>query len=161
MNCQELFIGSPILIHGQDFLANLYKFELMEFDVILGMDWLSKHRVHVDCLKQKMTLRGLTRKEIVHRGKPGASGVGLISAITAQKLHGRGCEGYLCNVVQTETPKRPLESIPIVQEFPNVFSKEISGIPPPQEVAFCIDLISGSTPSLGPYIEWRQWNLRS
>jgi len=38
VNFQELFIDYSILIQGQDFLANLYKFELRKFDVILGMD---------------------------------------------------------------------------------------------------------------------------
>jgi len=41
VNYQKLFIDCHILIQGQNFLANLYKFELMKFDIILGMDWLS------------------------------------------------------------------------------------------------------------------------
>jgi len=43
VKCQELFINYPILILGQDFLTNLYKFKLMKFDVILDTDELSKY----------------------------------------------------------------------------------------------------------------------
>jgi len=43
VSCKELFVDFPILIDRQNFLADLYKFELIEFDVILGMDWLAKH----------------------------------------------------------------------------------------------------------------------
>jgi len=78
-------------------------FELTKFNVILGMDGFSEYQAHIDCLKQRITFRGLTGKEIVHRGKPRGSGVRLISAIRAQKLMGRSCEGYLYNVVRTKT----------------------------------------------------------
>jgi len=44
VSCQELFVDCPILIHSYEFLADLYRFELTEFDIILGMDWLSKHQ---------------------------------------------------------------------------------------------------------------------
>jgi len=70
-------------------------------------------------------LRGLTRKEIVHEKSQEEVGLRLILAIRAQKLLGQGCEGYICNVVRTKTPKTSLENIPVVQEFPNVFLEEI------------------------------------
>jgi len=69
MSCRELFIDLPILIHGHDFLLNLYKFELTQFDIILGMNWLSKHQAHMDYLKLKITLIGPKREGSAH-GKP-------------------------------------------------------------------------------------------
>ena len=56
---RNLYIDCPIVIHGHGFLADLYKFELIEFDLILGMYWLSKHQAHINCLKRKITLTGL------------------------------------------------------------------------------------------------------
>ena len=109
------------------------------------MDWLSNYRADIDCLKQKITLSRPTGKEIVHKGMPRGSGVRLISTIKAHKLLGRGYEGYLFNVVRTETPEDSPENIPIVQEFFDVFPKEIPGKPSPRKVEFCIDLIPGST----------------
>jgi len=64
----------------------------------------------------------------------------------------QGYEGYLCNVVETETPEVSLRDIPLVQELPDVFLEEIPGMPPPREVEFYIDLIPGATPiSKAPY----------
>ena len=40
VRCEKLYIGSPILIVGQEFKANLYHFNLIDFDVILSVDWL-------------------------------------------------------------------------------------------------------------------------
>jgi len=64
----------------------------------------------------------------------------------AQELLKRGCKGYLCNVVETETPKISLRSILAVQEFPNVFQEEISSMASLRKVEFCIGLISRASP---------------
>ncbi|GKE08639.1 putative reverse transcriptase domain-containing protein, partial [Tanacetum coccineum] len=45
-----------------------------------------------------------------------------------------------------------LEDIPIVHEFPGVFPKDLSGLPPSRKVEFCIDLIPGAMPvAKSPY----------
>jgi len=46
----------------------------------------------------------------------------------------------------------PLEHIPVVCEFPDVFPEELPGLPPDREVEFAIDLIPGTEPiSRKPY----------
>nr|GFC60240.1 hypothetical protein [Tanacetum cinerariifolium] len=42
--------------------------------------------------------------------------------------------------------KSKLEDIPIVHEFPDVFSKDLLGLPPSREIEFRIDLIHGAMP---------------
>ena len=37
----------------------------------------------------------------------------------------QGYEGYLCNVVQMETPEDSLKNILVVHEFPDIFPEEI------------------------------------
>jgi len=78
VHCKELYIDCPIQIQGHNFLADLYGFDLTKFDVILGIDWLSKHEVHIDCLKRKISLRGPNGGRVVHKGKPLKRGVKLI-----------------------------------------------------------------------------------
>ena len=41
-----------------------------------------------------------------------------------------------------------MEDIPVVCEFPDVFSEEILGLPLVREINFTIELMSGTTPSL-------------
>jgi hypothetical protein len=41
---------------------------------------------------------------------------------------------------------KTVEEVPIVNEYPNVFPEELSGMPPDQDVEFVIDLL----PSIGP-----------
>ena len=46
-----------------------------------------------------------------------------------------------------------MEEISIVCEFPDVFPKEISGLPPIKEVEFTIELLLGTAPiSISPYM---------
>jgi hypothetical protein len=43
-------------IRGKDFVANLIIFYSKGIDIILGMDWLSKHKVPIDVLRSSQSL---------------------------------------------------------------------------------------------------------
>ena len=76
----------------------------------------------------------------------------LINTTKSHKLLGRGCKGFLCNVVETDAVEPSLQDILIVREFPAIFPEEILGMPPIREVEVYIDLVLGTTPiSKGPY----------
>ena len=47
---------SRVLIGGQEFLADLIALDIRDFDVVLGMDWLSRHRATLDCYKKEVKL---------------------------------------------------------------------------------------------------------
>jgi hypothetical protein len=51
-------------IRGVDFVANLIVLESRGIDVILGMDWLSKHKVIIDCAKKSIKLTTPEGKEM-------------------------------------------------------------------------------------------------
>jgi len=42
--CEELYEDCPIRMYKHEFLADLYKFELTDFAVILWMNWLAKYQ---------------------------------------------------------------------------------------------------------------------
>ena len=47
---------SKVLIGGQEFPADLIALDMRDFDVVLGMDWLSLHRATLDCYKKEVKL---------------------------------------------------------------------------------------------------------
>jgi hypothetical protein len=46
-------------------------------DVILGMDWLSKHKVLIDCAKKSIKLTTLDGKELEYAAEPVATAKGV------------------------------------------------------------------------------------
>ena len=53
-----------IKIREYEFPGDLIELSFREFDVILGMDWLSRHQVVVDCRMKRVTLRTPSGKEV-------------------------------------------------------------------------------------------------
>nr|GEX87040.1 hypothetical protein [Tanacetum cinerariifolium] len=49
-------------------------------------------------------------------------------------------------VMEKKSKKKRLENIPVVREFPDVFPKELPGLPPVHQVEFQIDLIPKAAP---------------
>ena len=76
----------------------------------------------------------------------------MISAMTAQKMLRKGCQGCLAYVVETGKEGTILDEIQVVREFPDVFLDDMVGLPPEREVEFTIDLIPRTEPiSIPPY----------
>ena len=143
---------SRILIGGQEFPADLVALDMRDFDVVLGMDWLSHHRATLDCYKKEVKLHRPGILEVKCRGMHRELSSNMISAMAAQRILRKGCQGYLAYVVETEKEGTLLDEIPVVREFPDVFPNDIAGLPPDREMEFTIDLIPGTEPiSFSPY----------
>ena len=48
--------------------ADLMPLALDDFDLILGMDWLSRHRARVDYFTKTINLQDVSGKSVVFRG---------------------------------------------------------------------------------------------
>ena len=59
---------SKILIGGQEFPADLVALDMRDFDVVLGMDWLSRHRATLDCYKKEVKFHRPGKLEVKFRG---------------------------------------------------------------------------------------------
>ncbi|GJU87180.1 putative reverse transcriptase domain-containing protein [Tanacetum coccineum] len=80
----------------------------------------------------------------------------IISCTKTQKYMLKGCHVFLAHVttkkIEDKSEKKRLEDVPIVRDFPKVFSKDLPGIPPTRQVEFRIDLIPGAAPvARAPY----------
>ena len=52
----RVYKNCPLMVHDREFSVDLIALPFHEFDLILGMDWLSKHRAIVDCDKKTVLL---------------------------------------------------------------------------------------------------------
>ena len=140
------------MIQNKDFPADLIVVGIHDFDIVLGMDWLSKHRATLDCYKKEVRLVWLEEPGVIFRGIRRDIALSLINAMTASKMLQKGCQGYLAFVVDRRQEGTRLEDISIVKEFPDVFPDDISGLPPDRAIDFVIELIPGTKPiSIPPY----------
>ena len=72
-----------VLIEGQEFPADLVALDMRDFDVVLGMDWLSHHRAMLDCYKKEVKLNRPGKLEVKFRGLRRELSSCMISAMTA------------------------------------------------------------------------------
>ena len=120
--------------------------------MILGMDWLSRHQAIVDYRMKRVTLRTPNDDEVVFIGERSNHLSNVISAATARKMVRKGCEAYLAYVIDTVKARPSVSDIPTVSDFPDVFPKELPGLPPHREIEFAIIVVPGATPtSITPY----------
>ncbi|KAL8103706.1 hypothetical protein AgCh_028053 [Apium graveolens] len=147
---KQFFPRCSLEISGYMFPVDLIPFEFGDFDVILGMDWLSRYRANIDCKKKRVVMYTPDNKRISYQGQ--RQDRKFLSVMQARRLLRQGCEAYLAHVVDTKKETPILDEIPIVREFPDVFPEELPGLPPDREIEFSIDLIPRAEPvSKAPY----------
>ena len=107
------------------------------YDVILGMELLTKYHATIDCKQKTLALVTPEGENFVYKGVNSNCIVPLISATTVCKFLRKACDAYLCAIEVMETPGLEPKDILIVQEFLEVF-QEVLGLPPDREIEFAI-----------------------
>jgi hypothetical protein len=90
---------------------------------------LSKHKVLIDCAKKSVKLTTPKGKEMKFVAKPVVTAKGIANRVKVNQLDAsQGSE------------------VPVVNEFSDVFPKELPGMPPDRDIKFVIELKPGTTP---------------
>ncbi|CAJ2633781.1 unnamed protein product [Trifolium pratense] len=149
---ESVYSSCDVSIAGQILFADLVVIDMIDFDVILGMDWLSSHHATLDCYNKIVKFEIPGKPPFSFQGKPTWMPHNLISALRANKLLRRGCQGYLAVVTNIQWDEGKLEKVPIASEFPDVFPEDLPGLPPDREIEFSIELVPDTQPiSIPPY----------
>ncbi|KAA0035721.1 ty3-gypsy retrotransposon protein [Cucumis melo var. makuwa] len=105
--------------------VTLLVLDMLDFDVILGMDWLAANYASIDC-----------SRKVVAFSPP---------SMVSFKFKGEGSR----SLPQVDVS---LSSEPVVRDYPDVFPEELPVLPPHREVEFIIELEPGTVPiSRAPY----------
>ncbi|KAA3466926.1 DNA/RNA polymerases superfamily protein [Gossypium australe] len=133
----------PLQVEGVVFLADLMELSFGEFDLILGMDWLVKHQVSLDCASKRVTLKKIEGSEFIMVGKQQNYLSNVISAMVAKKPVRKICEVCLVYVLNVNVNSSIID---------NVFPEELQGLPPKRDVEFQIKLLLRTAlVSIAPY----------
>jgi hypothetical protein len=117
-----------ILIRGTEFIANLIVLESKGIDVILGMDWLNKHKGMINCAKKAVRLTTSNGKEVEYVAE------NLVTDKAASNI-----------IVLNHLDAASTLDIRTASEFSDVFPEELLGMPPDREIEFVIELVPGTT----------------
>jgi hypothetical protein len=141
----KLYVGVGVTLAGYRTKVDLIPLELHDFDIILGMDWLSKYKVLIDCYAKIVTFQIPEGRRMIF-GERIPKLTTLIFVITTQKLLRKGYLGYLAYILNSNDRSPRLKDIPVVKEFLNMFPEELSGLPPKREVKVSINTFHGVPP---------------
>jgi hypothetical protein len=90
---------------------------------------LSKHKELIDCAKKSVKLTTPDRKKMEFVAEPVVTAKGVTNHAKVNQLDAsQGSE------------------VPVVNEFPDVFPKELPGMPPDRDIEFVIGLKPGTAP---------------
>ena len=90
VSVNSVYRNCPIFIQVREFLADLITLPFQEFDLILGMDWLTKHRAIVDCGQKIVVLRCFDQSEVIIQGIRSSVMSNVISAMQARRFIRKG-----------------------------------------------------------------------
>nr|GEY65591.1 putative reverse transcriptase domain-containing protein [Tanacetum cinerariifolium] len=102
--------GCTLILLNQPFKIDLMLIKLGSFNVVIGMDWLSKYHAKILC-----------DEKVVHIPINSET---LIIRVDRTK------------VMEKKSDEKRMEDIPVVREFLEVFSKDLPGLPPVRQVEF-------------------------
>nr|XP_033517133.1 uncharacterized protein LOC117281403 [Nicotiana tomentosiformis] len=148
----RVYKGCIVSVQGRSIKADLIELEMADFDVIMGMDWLSSCYAILD-FRTKLVRFQFPNEEILEWKGSSSSLVGkFIFYLKAQRMISKGCLAYLAHIINPESEPPALHSVPVVREFPEVFPDDLPGLPPERIIDFGIDLMPGTQPiSIPPY----------
>nr|GEX07294.1 hypothetical protein [Tanacetum cinerariifolium] len=124
--------GCKLEIEGHVFDINLIPFGSGSFDVIIGMDWLSNHKVEIIYHENIVRIPLLDGKML--------------------RVLGERLEEKVRQLISAKAKEKKQEEIIVVKDFPEVFLDDLSGFLSIQEIKFWIEIILRSTPiAKSPY----------
>jgi hypothetical protein len=120
----QVALSVPLEIGSKTFPTNMVTMNLEGVDVILGMNWMSQHKVVLDISERMVEIHSpFVGNSILYLPPTGHKGSCVYAAITTQ-----------------------LEDIPVVCEYTDVFRDEFPSLPPDRDVEFVIELQPGTAP---------------
>ena len=129
-------------------MVDLRVMDISDFDVILGMDWLTAHRVVIDCDSRRITAY---TPDGIHVTFQGAKHDVLPQTVHDSRWSGQ-LMGWQASLTLEDEERRDLSPPQVVCEYEDVLPDELPRLPPHRDVDFVIKLHPGMSPiSMTPH----------
>nr|GEX81748.1 putative reverse transcriptase domain-containing protein [Tanacetum cinerariifolium] len=126
--------GCTLNFMNHPFNIDMMPVPLDSFDVIVGMDWLTKYHRVIIC-DEKILCVSFGIEMLIFQGNGNnqrkESRLNIISCTKAQEYLSKGCNVFSAYITTKEAKDKSegkqLEDLPIVRDFPEVFPEDLSG----------------------------------
>ena len=134
--------GCELEISGTLLIVDMKIMDMLEFDVILGMDWLTTYGIVIDCERRRVTAYTLDGTRMVFQGDK--------HDIFPQTVYESKCQGqlagWLASLTIEDEERSDLDLPRVVCKYVDVFPEELPGLPPRRVVDFGIELHPSTLP---------------
>ncbi|KAH0712585.1 hypothetical protein KY289_008544 [Solanum tuberosum] len=149
---ERVYRDCPISVNHKSTMAYLVELDMVDFDVILGMDWLHACYASVNCRTRVVKFQFPNEPVLLWKSSSAVPKGRFISFLKARKLVFKRCVYHLVRVNDSSVEVPHIQSVPVIKEFPEVFPDDLPGVPSEREIVFGIDLVPDTHPiSISPY----------
>ena len=124
VNVDQICRGCELEISGILLTVDLKVMDMLEFYVILGMDWLTEHRVVIGCDRRRVTTYTQDDVCVMFQGDKHDA---LPQAMYDFRWHGQ-LMGWLVSLTLENEVRQDLSLPRVVCEYEDVFRDELSGL---------------------------------
>jgi hypothetical protein len=130
ISSNQIYRNVPIQLDSHLIKSDLLLLDLEGMDVLLGIDWMTRHRVSLDNSSGAVEIDSLDHEP------------------TILYLPQRECSNSYAYAIEGTR----LKDIPIICEYLDIFPDDLPGMPPDRDIEFVIELQPGTAPiSRSPY----------
>ncbi|GJW94072.1 reverse transcriptase domain-containing protein [Tanacetum coccineum] len=97
--------GCTLTLLNQPFKIDLMPIKLGSFDVVIGMDWLSKYHARIIC-DEKVVHIPIEGETLIIRGDRSKTRLSLISCIKTERYISRGCQVFVAQVMEKKSDEK-------------------------------------------------------
>ncbi|KAI3675981.1 hypothetical protein L1987_85577 [Smallanthus sonchifolius] len=116
--------GCKLELAGHKLDIDLMPVTLDSFDIIIGMDWLSKNQAEIVCHEKIVRIPLPSGETLSVQGERSGVGVGIISFMKAQKCIRKGHIAILAHVAEQPSEEKKIDDIPIFRDYPELFPED-------------------------------------
>ncbi|XP_070045358.1 uncharacterized protein [Nicotiana tomentosiformis] len=128
----SIHVGDSIVVHnvyqsivvtfaGFETNVDLFLLSMEDFNMIMGMDWLSPYHVILDYQAKVVTLAIPVLPRWEWKGSLGYTSSMVVSFLKAQRMVKKGCLEYLASVRDVSVDTPTVKLVHVVREFLDMF----------------------------------------
>ena len=121
LRIDAVYLNSIVKIQENELLVDMLPLEMIDFDVILGMDWFAKHNTIFDCFSKTIIFKKSGDLEFCFQGERKVLPSCIISTMAARRCLQKRYPTYLAYVINKDIQEEKLDTIPIVTKFLKYF----------------------------------------